>query len=244
MTLALNLWFLFASVISVSGLIRPAPTAAQTMSTISFGASSYAVQEAAGGVQITVARTGDSASAVTVDYATSSGTASERTDFPPALGTVRFAPGETTKMFIVLITDNFTPESSETIDLMLFNATGGAVPSSPDAAVVTISDDDAVQSPANPIDDSRFFVRQHYYDFLGREPDRAGLDFWTNQIESCGADAQCREVKRINVSAAFFLSIEFQETGYFVRRLYLFYQARFWPIWREFMRECKRSVAA
>jgi hypothetical protein len=44
-------------------------------------------------------------------------------------------------------------------------------------------------------------------------------------------------VKRINVSAAFFLSIEFQETGYFVRRLYQFYFAQRWPIWREFMRD-------
>ncbi len=33
-------------------------------------------------------------------------------------------------------------------------------------------------------------------------------------------DAQCREVKRINVSAAFFLSIECQETGYLVYRLH------------------------
>jgi hypothetical protein len=68
--------------------------------------------------------------------------------------------------------------------------------------------------PLNPIDDARTFVRQHYLDFLGREADPSGLAFWTNEIESCGAEAQCREVKRINVSAAFFLSIEFQETGY------------------------------
>ena len=70
------------------------------------------------------------------------------------------------------------------------------------------------------IADSEDFVTQHYRDFLGREPDPAGLQFWTNEIESCGADAQCREVKRINVSAAFFLSIEFQETGYLVYRTY------------------------
>src|SRR5205085_11075590 len=64
------------------------------------------------------------------------------------------------------------------------------------------------------------FVRQHYHDFLNREPDAPGLQFWTNEIESCGADSACREVKRINVSAAFFLSIEFQETGYLVERIY------------------------
>ncbi|MDT7778574.1 MAG: hypothetical protein QOC99_1086 [Acidobacteriota bacterium] len=74
---------------------------------------------------------------------------------------------------------------------------------------------------ANISDESRFHVRQHYVDFLSREPDDAGLAFWTNNIESCGANAQCREVKRIDTSAAFFLSIEFQNTGYLVYRAYL-----------------------
>jgi hypothetical protein len=72
----------------------------------------------------------------------------------------------------------------------------------------------------NPIDDAAFFVRQHYLDFLNRDPDAAGLAFWINEITSCGANAACIEVKRINVSAAFFLSIEFQQTGYFVERIY------------------------
>jgi Domain of unknown function (DUF4214) len=74
------------------------------------------------------------------------------------------------------------------------------------------------QSP-NPVDESQFFVRQHYLDFLSREPDADGLQFWVQGIESCGADAGCREVKRIDTSAAFFLSIEFQETGFFVYRV-------------------------
>jgi hypothetical protein len=70
------------------------------------------------------------------------------------------------------------------------------------------------------INNSEDFVTQHYRDFLGREPDAGGLAFWTNEIESCGSDEQCRELKRINVSAAFFLSIEFQETGFLVYRAY------------------------
>ena len=74
---------------------------------------------------------------------------------------------------------------------------------------------------ANPIDGSEFFVTQHYRDFLNREPDATGLAFWIENIEKCGADAGCREVKRIDTSAAFFLSIEFQETGYLVHRAYL-----------------------
>ncbi|HWW77383.1 MAG TPA: choice-of-anchor B family protein, partial [Pyrinomonadaceae bacterium] len=69
------------------------------------------------------------------------------------------------------------------------------------------------------IDYEPYFVRQHYRDFLSRDPDGPGLAFWQFEMDKCGPDAQCREVKRINVSAAFFLSIEFQETGYFVYRL-------------------------
>jgi hypothetical protein len=76
-----------------------------------------------------------------------------------------------------------------------------------------------LRSP-NPIGGTDYFVRQHYLDFLGREADAPGLAHWTNVIESCGADAQCREVTRVNVSAAFFLSIEFQQTGFLVYRAY------------------------
>jgi outer membrane protein assembly factor BamB len=70
------------------------------------------------------------------------------------------------------------------------------------------------------IDTPDFFVKQHYLDFLSRQPDQSGWDFWTNQITSCGSNAQCIEVRRVDVSASFFLSIEFQQTGYLVERFY------------------------
>jgi hypothetical protein len=80
----------------------------------------------------------------------------------------------------------------------------------------------SLPSPTTAIDvnDPTDFVTQHYRDFLGREPDAAGLAFWKGEIEQCGADAQCVEVKRVNVSAAFFLSIEFQQTGYLAYKTY------------------------
>lgn len=71
----------------------------------------------------------------------------------------------------------------------------------------------------NAIDDATFFVSQHYRDFLSREPDSSGLNFWTNEINSCGADLACLDYKRQNVSAAYFLSIEFQETGFYAIRI-------------------------
>ncbi|PYS71052.1 MAG: hypothetical protein DMF73_11545 [Acidobacteria bacterium] len=74
--------------------------------------------------------------------------------------------------------------------------------------------------PANPIAAPNFFVRRHYLDFLNREPDQSGWEFWANRILQCGSDAQCVEVRRINVSAAFFLSIEFQQTGNLVYKMY------------------------
>ena len=70
------------------------------------------------------------------------------------------------------------------------------------------------------IDAPCFFVTQHYRDFLSREPDGNGFAFWSNELMNCGMNTQCLEVKRINVSAAFFVSIESRETGYYVYRMF------------------------
>ncbi len=75
-------------------------------------------------------------------------------------------------------------------------------------------------SALNPLDTTEYFVRQQYLDFLGREPDEPGLNFWYQNIESCGDDGSCRAAKHVDTSAAFFLSIEFQQTGYLVYRTY------------------------
>ncbi|MFL6283030.1 MAG: hypothetical protein ACJ74Q_07785 [Pyrinomonadaceae bacterium] len=70
------------------------------------------------------------------------------------------------------------------------------------------------------IDDSDFFVQQQYVDFLSRFPDQSGFGFWQDQINSCSPKPACVEVSRVNTSGAFFLSIEFRETGYFVYKTY------------------------
>ncbi|MET0626412.1 MAG: DUF4214 domain-containing protein [Pyrinomonadaceae bacterium] len=80
----------------------------------------------------------------------------------------------------------------------------------------------SLPSPTTAVDvnDPTDFVTQHYRDFLGREPDAPGLNFWRAEIESCGTEPVCVEAKRVNVSAAFFLSIEFQETGFLAYKAY------------------------
>ncbi len=72
----------------------------------------------------------------------------------------------------------------------------------------------------NPLDTPEYFVRQHYLDFLSREPDESGFNFWSDQMIGCGSDLTCLERRRVNVSAAYFLSIEFQQTGGLVNSLY------------------------
>jgi hypothetical protein len=65
------------------------------------------------------------------------------------------------------------------------------------------------QPGLNPIDDQRYFVGQQYRDFLNREPDVSGWDFWTGTITACGSDATCLDNKRVDVVRAFFYSEEF-----------------------------------
>ena len=147
------------------------------------------------------------------------GTATDRADYVAHYGTLTFNPGETSKTFIVLITDDVFVENDQTLTATLSNPSGSVL-GGLNTATLTIVDNDTVQLPLNPVDTARFFVNQHYGDFLNRASDQAGLDFWTNQITSCGSNLSCLQLRRINVSAAFFLSIEFQETGYLVYRTY------------------------
>jgi DNA-binding beta-propeller fold protein YncE/mono/diheme cytochrome c family protein len=185
-----------------------------------FTATDVRVDEGAGVVEVEVVRTGDITREADVDYLTTDVSASDRSDYTMARGTLRFAPGETAKRIGVLVTDDSVAEGDEQINLSLANPGSGCSIGEAATATVTVVDNDAATSASNPADDDAFFVREHYHDFLNREPDAPGLNFWSGQLAECGSDARCREVKRVNVSAAFFLSIEFKETGYFVERLY------------------------
>ena len=192
--------------------VVPNPTLVQ------FSSANYSVVEACTTVTVTVNRTGDLSGATSVEYFTSDVTASERRDYVTAIGTLTFAPGESSKSLAVLINDDAYVNGSRTFNLNLRNPLFATL-TAPTTATVTIMDN-ATEPATNVIDDTQDFVCQHYHDFLNRQPDASGLAFWANQITSCGTDQSCIQAKRINVSAAFFLSIEFQETGYLVERIY------------------------
>jgi hypothetical protein len=187
--------------------------------TIQFSAADYPVSENAGSVVVTVTRAGDTSGAANVDYATSNGTASDRSDYVAASGRLSFAAGEASKTFPIFIVDDAYVEGNQTINLSLSNPSGATL-GGQSSATVTINDNDFVTPVTNPLDGAQFFVRQHYLDFLNREADSGGLSYWTSTLTSCGGAPACLSAGHTSVSAAFFVESEFQETGYYVYRIY------------------------
>ena len=198
------------------------------------------VSEATGFITVTVVRTKDVSQAANVDYATddtgaspncatlNSGLASARCDYTLNLGTLKFAANETQKTLDIPINRDGHLEGPETFKFVLSNPTGGAILGTASSLNITITD--SVVPSANAIDDTELFVRQQYHDFLNREADAAGLAFWKDNIDKCmdptripagQTAAQCLETQRIVTSAAFFLSIEFRQTGGLVRDFYV-----------------------
>jgi hypothetical protein len=201
-------------------VLKLSDAAAGPASLLQFTQTAPSVQEDVTALTLTVQRTGDTSGAVTVDYATANGTASERSDYTTAVGTLRFAAGETAKTIDILVNEDSFTEGNETFTVTLTNPTGGATLSCLTAVSTVQLTDDAVEPATNAIDDATVFVGTHYHDFLNRQADASGLNFWTGQITACGAGAACLDRRRTDVSQAFFLSIEFQQTGFLVHRYY------------------------
>jgi uncharacterized repeat protein (TIGR01451 family) len=211
----------------LNGEIRGQFGASASASSVQFSSASYLVSESAGRANITLTRIGDTSTAASVTYSTNdaagltncnviNGVASPRCDYINTLGTLTFAAGETFKTFSVPLVDDAYAEGNESFTVALSNPSGFAL-GSPNTATVTITDNETVNG-TNPIDDTNFFVRQQYIDFLGREPDSFGFPIWVNTINNCApGDTSC---DRIHVSQLFFQSAEFQDRGYFVYRFY------------------------
>jgi hypothetical protein len=224
------------------GLVRDLaialPNSLPPAGTFQFDAASLSVNEEGLSVTVTVTRTGHPTIAPAVDLTTIDDSAKQRSDYIIALRKLEFGPGETSKSVKILIVDDVFVDPSETFNVFLSNATHGFLPGSPNPVAVTIIDNDfpTVAPVPNPLGNAEFFVRQQYFDFLNREPDPAGFNFWVNQITSCPSQ-QCIDLRRINVSAAFFLSVEFQRTGMTAFLTHKLGDESFLPRYLAFMRD-------
>jgi uncharacterized delta-60 repeat protein len=216
---------------------------------LQLSSASYSFGEGAGRAAITVSRSVATVAA-SVQYATSdasgldncnvnTGNASARCDYTAAGGTLIFAPGESSKTFTIPIVNDVFVEGSETLTVMLSNATGNSL-STPSSATVTIEDDDAAAGAPNPIDTREFFVRQLYLDTLNREPEPAGLAAWLNRLNTCPLPGETlQNCDEIEVASAFFRSPEAFDRSYF---LYKFYEGSLirQPQYEEFQNDVRR----
>lgn len=217
---AISQFATFGQLLRIRDLAVVLPNSEPPIGTFQFNSSSFNVAEGNHFVTVTITRTGDTSAPASIDLTTVDDSALQRSDYTIALRRIDFGAGETSKDVKILVVDDGLVEPSESFKVILSNATGGFQPGTPNSASVAIADNEisgpTVLPPPNPVNEAQFFVRQHYADFLNREPDADGLDFWTNQITSCGSNQECIEVRRIHVSAAFFFSIEFQRTAFTV----------------------------
>jgi hypothetical protein len=203
----------------------------------SLSISGASVTEGDGRATLTVTRAGDASGVASVDYRTAdtdtftvgcsdatgnNGGAYARCDFAAVVGRLDFAAGELQKTIDVPIIDDAHREGAETFQVVLSNPAGAGL-SATTTATVTIQDNDAAGA-ANPIFTTPFFVRQHYLDFLSREPE-AG-EPWSGVLARCpnvnnldphSPSAGC---DRILVSSSFFGSPEFRLKGFYAFRFY------------------------
>ena len=105
-----------------------------------FAVARYNVSEDFGAVTVTVLRTGGSAGTLTVNYATSDGTATAGSDYIPASGSFTFADGQTSATFVVPITNDGVTEPNETINLTLSGTSDKELLGNPNTAVIEIFD--------------------------------------------------------------------------------------------------------
>ncbi len=185
--------------------------------TVQFSRPAYTTLESTGIAVLTLTRQGSLAGTTTVNYQTSDGAATQRGDYTVVSGAVTFTSGQAIKTFAIPITDDSFAEGLENLTVALSSPVGGSLGGN-GTVTLNIADNDVAGSPTNPIDTGRFFARQQYADFLSREPDQGGFDFWAGQFT--GLTGTTLSTRRREVSTAFFVELEYQQTGAYVYRLY------------------------
>jgi hypothetical protein len=219
---------------------------------IQFQSANFTVNEsdASKAVTITVERTGDTTGTSTVEYATvdnaepvpcdptikkpdgtnyPQGTAYARCDYATSVDTLTFGVGEIAKTFTISLINDVHVEGNETFQISLSSPQGATLGTQSNATVTILIDDTAPPS-GNPINQTPFFVRMQYLDFLSREPEPNEpwspiLNNCPNRFNPAGNFAdQSAGCDRIIVSQSFFGSPEFRLKGFFV---FLYYKASF-----------------
>ncbi|MBL3534000.1 MAG: hypothetical protein JMN27_09220 [gamma proteobacterium endosymbiont of Lamellibrachia anaximandri] len=124
-----------------------APVGTFPAGTLDLSAANYPVNENDGSVNVTVNRTGGSFGAITVDYATSNGTATSGSDYQAINSTLSFAENEYSKVITINLLDDLVYEGSESFTITLSNTGGGATLGTTTTASIDIADNEPPPSP-------------------------------------------------------------------------------------------------
>ncbi len=125
-----------------TGIFLAAVNTGFGQATLQFATNIYYVAENAGSVRLTVQRTGDTSGVVSVDYASTNGTALAGSDYTAVNGTLTFAAGETNQIITVpILNDGLVEAAYETFTVTLSNPTN-AVLGTRAVATVRITDND------------------------------------------------------------------------------------------------------
>ncbi len=230
-------------------------------STIQYALPVFIAMESEGRATVRVTRSGNTSGPASVEYSTVDaaadvrcdapnstggiGSAYARCDYATTLDTLTFAPGETDKTFTIPLIDDRHTEGTEEFQIRLDNPNSGTLGARTTASVRIFDND--FGAPPNPIFETPFFVRMQYLDFLSREPEQG--EPWSGVLNRCpdvnntdpnSASAGC---DRINVSASFFGSPEFQLKGYFVYKFYKVSYGRL-PAYDEIIPDMRRVTGA
>jgi hypothetical protein len=147
---------------------------------LQFESSNILISESSN-LPITVVRTGDVSGTVSVDYATSDGTAIAGSDYIPISGTLTFAPGELSKTVLTrILLDKLYEDGNETFTITLSNPTGSAILTTPRTMTITISDNEH-QSVSDKFF-IRAFVALQYFGYLRRDLDTIGYANWITTL--------------------------------------------------------------
>lgn len=121
-----------------------------TAGVIALSSSGYSVNEAAGTVTITLQRQGANTGTVTVDYATSNGTAQSGVNYTTTTGTKTWTSGDSADKTFTIPIINAGTCGSPTFNVTIANVTGGATLGSPTTAVITITGSGSTTPPTLP----------------------------------------------------------------------------------------------
>ncbi|HEY9403931.1 MAG TPA: carboxypeptidase regulatory-like domain-containing protein [Pyrinomonadaceae bacterium] len=208
-----------------------------TLKGFQFEQLSYTAGEGSKSASVTVTRTGDLASAASVDVSTiddpaevpcdptskksdgtsyPQGNAYARCDYATTVLTLNFAAGVAQQTVQIPLVDDGHVEGNESLQLKLASPINGSLGVQINTSL-TIIDNDVAGQP-NPISATPFFVRMHYLDFLNREPEEG--EPWSGVLNSCSDVNNNPLCDRVLVSQSFFGSPEFRLKGFFVYNFY------------------------